>query len=128
MAGVSKGAVGEVAAARFLREKGYTILSSNYRCRQGEIDIIATIDGYIVFVEVKTRRQDALYSPREAVTVAKQRRLIQTSAIYLSKYPSPLQPRFDVIEVVTSVASAYKIVEINHILGAYEAGDLGRAF
>jgi len=128
MAGVSKGAIGEVAAARFLREKGYAILSSNYRCRQGEIDIIATMDGYIVFAEVKTRQQNAMYSPREAVTGAKQRRLIQTASIYLSKYPSSLQPRFDVIEVVTSSASAYKVVEINHILGAYETGDLSRAF
>ena len=128
MASVSRGAVGEVAAARFLREKGYRILSSNYRCRQGEVDIIAAIAQYIVFVEVKTRGQNAMYSPREAVTLAKQRRLIQTALIYLSKYPTDLQPRFDVVEVVTAVESAYKIVEINHIMGAYEAGDLSRAF
>ena len=128
MAGVSKGAIGEVAAARFLREKGYTVVSSIYRCRQGEIDIIATQGEYIVFVEVKTRRQDAMYRPREAVTIAKQRRLLQTASIYLGKYPSKLQPRFDVIEVVTANDSAFKIVEINHILGAYEAGDLSRAF
>ena len=128
MAGVSKGAVGEVAAARFLREKGFRILSSNYRCRQGEVDIIAAIGQYIVFVEVKTRGQNAMYSPREAVTLAKQRRLIQTALIYLSKYPTDLQPRFDVVEVVTAAESAYKIVEINHIMGAYEAGDLSRAF
>lgn len=128
MASVSRGAVGEVAAARFLREKGYRILSSNYRCRQGEVDIIAAIGQYIVFVEVKTRGQNAMYSPREAVTLAKQRRLIQTALIYLSKYPTDLQPRFDVVEVVTAVESAYKIVEINHIMGAYEAGDLSRAF
>lgn len=128
MAGVSKGAIGEVAAARFLRDKGYTILSSNYRCRQGEIDIIASHDNYIIFAEVKTRRQNSLFSPREAVTVAKQHRLIQTASIYLSKYPCDLQPRFDVVEVVTAPESAYKIVEINHILGAYETGDLSGAF
>ena len=69
MAGVSKGAVGEVLAARFLRDKGYQILSSNYRCRQGEIDIIAVKDIYIVFAEVKTRRQDAgRFSTRAATT------------------------------------------------------------
>ena len=128
MAGVSKGAVGEVLAARFLRKKGYTIVSSNYRCRQGEIDIIASCKGYIVFVEVKTRRQDARYLPREAVTVAKQRRLIQTAAIYLGHYPTDLQPRFDVIEVVTDTATGMKAVEINHIMGAYETGDLSGAF
>ena len=114
-------------AARFLREKGYTILSSNYRCRQGEIDIIAAYDGYIVFTEVKTRRQDSMYTPREAVTVSKQRRLIQTAAIYLCNYPSALQPRFDVVEVVTD-STSLRVVEINHIIGAYETGDLSGAF
>ena len=128
MAGVSKGAVGEVLAARFLRDKGYQILSSNYRCRQGEIDIIAVKGIYIVFAEVKTRRQDARYLPREAVTVAKQRRLIQTASIYLGHYPTDLQPRFDVIEVVTDTATGMKAVEINHITGAYETGDLSGAF
>lgn len=128
MAGVSKGAIGEITAARFLREKGYTIVCSNYRSRLGEIDIVATKDNYIVFAEVKTRRQDALYAPREAVTDAKQRRLIQTASIYMSKYPTTLQPRFDVVEVVTESTSDFKLVEINHILGAYEAGDLSKAF
>ncbi|MBQ8683275.1 MAG: YraN family protein [Clostridia bacterium] len=128
MAGVSKGAAGEVLAARFLRDKGYTILASNYRCRQGEIDIIATDRRYIVFVEVKTRRSDSLFAPREAVTQAKQRRLLQTAAIYLAHHETTLQPRFDVVEVVTAGDASMKIEEINHILGAYEAGDLGAAF
>lgn len=55
-------------AARFLRDKGYEITHANYRCRFGEIDIIARDGPYIVFVEVKTRRADALYAPAEAVT------------------------------------------------------------
>ncbi len=128
MAGVSRGAAGEVLAARFLRDKGYKLLSSNFRCRQGEIDIIATKDGYIVFAEVKTRQQDALYAPREAVTIAKQRRLIQTAGVYLSRFPTDLQPRFDVIEVLTESADSLKVVEINHIAGAYETGSLSGAF
>lgn len=128
MPNISKGAIGEVVAARFLRDKGYTIVSSNYRCRQGEIDIIATDKAYIVFIEVKTRRYNSMYSPREAVTLQKQRRLIQTALIYLSKYTTDLQPRFDVIEVVTAPDSDYKVMEVNHIIGAYEAGDLSRAF
>ena len=61
LAGVSKGAAGEVLAARFLRSKGYTILVSNYRTRFGEIDIIAVDAQYIAFVEVKTRSEDAYY-------------------------------------------------------------------
>ncbi len=128
MAGVSKGAVGEVLAARFLREKGYTLLASNYRCRQGEIDIIAADKTYIAFVEVKTRRSDALYAPREAVTTAKQRRLIATAMLYLRANPVDKQPRFDVIEVVTAAHDPMQVEEINHIMGAFEAGDLHAAF
>lgn len=128
MAGVSKGAMGEIMAARFLRDKGYAIVSSNYRCCQGEVDIVATQGQYIVFVEVKTRQQGALYSPREAVTAAKQRRLIQTASIYLSKYPTALQPRFDVVEIVTDTVNPMKALEVNHIIGAYESGDLSGAF
>lgn len=128
MAGVSKGAMGEILAARFLREKGYTICSSNFRCRFGEVDIIAADKRYVVFVEVKTRREDARYLPREAVTASKQRKLLQTASLYLSRFPTKLQPRFDVIEVVTSSDDTMKIVEINHIIGAYEAGDLSAAF
>ena len=128
MAGVSKGAMGEILAARFLRGKGYAIQSSNYRCRLGEIDIIATDRRYVVFVEVKTRKEDSRYLPREAVTITKQRKLLQTAAMYLSRFPTTLQPRFDVVEVVTAKDDPMKIIEINHIVGAYEAGDLSAAF
>ena len=128
MAGVSKGAMGEVLAARFLRSKGYGILSSNFRCRFGEIDIIVSDKRYLVFVEVKTRREDSRYLPREAVTITKQRKLLQTAAMYMSRFPTELQPRFDVVEVVTAADDSMRVVEINHIIGAYEAGDLSAAF
>ena len=127
MAAPSKGAAGEVLAARFLRDKGFEILASNFRCRHGEIDIIASDRAYIAFVEVKTRQSDSLYTPREAVTIQKQRRLISTAGFYLSRYPVSLQPRFDVIEVVTKPNQPMAVEEINHIIGAYEAGDLGAA-
>ncbi len=128
MAGVSKGAMGEILAARFLREKGYAIRSSNFRCRLGEIDIVACDKRFVVFVEVKTRREDSRYLPREAVTVSKQRKLLQTAALYMSRFPTDLQPRFDVVEVVTAADDTMRVVEINHIIGAYEAGDLSAAF
>lgn len=128
MAGVSRGAAGEILAARLLREKGYDILSANFRCRQGEIDIIAAKDNYIVFAEVKTRSADAIYSAREAVTGQKQRRLLQTAALYLSRFPDSRQPRFDVIEVITEHEGTMAVREINHIMGAFEAGDLSGAF
>lgn len=128
MAAVSKGAAGEVLAARFLREKGYTILAANYRTRLGEIDIIARGGPYIAFVEVKARSETAIYAPREAVTPAKQRRLLKTAALYLRQHPTDLQPRFDVIEIVTAEGKPMQVVELDHLQGAYEAGDLGVAF
>ncbi len=120
MAGVSKGAAGEVLAARFLREKGYQIIGANYRTRQGEIDIIACDKTYILFVEVKTREEDARFMPREAVTSEKQRRIVAASLRYLLERPTTLQPRFDVIEIITRKNRPMDVVEWDHIQGAYE--------
>ncbi len=119
MARVSKGAAGEVLAARYLRDHGYDILCANYRTRFGEVDIIAETDTYIVFVEVKARAQDALYTPREAVTAEKQRRIIKTALLFLAQNPTAKQPRFDVIEVVTVAGQPMKPVSIEHLENAY---------
>ena len=129
MAAVSKGAAGEVLAARFLRERGYDILTANYRTRLGEIDIIAADKQYIAFVEVKTRQPGALYAPREAVTVSKQNKIIQTAALYLKGHPDEKrQPRFDVVEVVTTAGDPLAAAEIHHLQNAFETGDLHAAF
>lgn len=128
MAEVSRGAAGEVMAARFLRDKGYAITASNFRTRFGEIDIIAQDRKYIVFVEVKARSEDAVYAPREAVTQAKQRRILATASSYLQYRPTTLQPRFDVVEVITKKQDPLTVVEINHLIGAYEAEGLHAAF
>lgn len=119
MASLSKGAAGEVLAARFLRDKGYELLAANYRCRLGEIDIIATDGAYIIFVEVKTRQANALYTPREAVTQAKQQRIRATAMLYLQRYPSKLTPRFDVIEVTAQADHPMIAQEIQHLQNAY---------
>ena len=128
MAGVSKGAAGEVLAARFLREKGYEIWAGNYSCRFGEIDIIAAKGPYLAFVEVKTRSEDGLYAPAEAVTPAKQKRIFKTALLFLQQYAVSLQPRFDVIEITTRKGRPMEAVEIDHIQGAFEAEDLHAAF
>jgi len=119
---------GEVLAARFLRSKGYTILSSNYHSRFGEIDIIAVDGRYIVFVEVKARSEGSMILPREAVTADKQHKILRTAAVYLRAYPSNLQPRFDVVEVWVSDADPMIPLQIDHLISAYEAGDLHEAF
>ena len=123
------GAAGEMLSARYLREQGYTIVAANFRCRLGEIDIIAANRQYIAFVEVKTRQPGALYAPREAVTVSKQNKIIQTAALYLKGHPDEKrQPRFDVVEVVTTAGDPLAAAEIHHLQNAFETGDLHAAF
>ncbi|MGN0173655.1 MAG: YraN family protein [Acutalibacteraceae bacterium] len=114
------GVNGETLAAKFLVKKGYEIAALNYRCRQGEIDIIADDDEYILFVEVKSRNENALYLPREAVDEAKQKKIILTALQYLAATGIELQPRFDVLEVYSDSKNPNK-AKINHIKNAFSA-------
>ena len=78
---------GEAEVARYLRKKGYTLLSSQWRCRFGELDLVAKDRrGTICFVEVKLRSQNSIASPREFVDSHKQQRLRTAAALYLSRY------------------------------------------
>lgn len=84
-----------------MRKKGYQILEQNFRCRQGEIDIIAEDQGCLVFVEVKYRRDDSCGHPAEAVDRRKQQKLYHTARYYLYRkgYGEDMACRFDVIAV-----------------------------
>ena len=93
------GRLGEELTAYYLERSGYRILRRNYRIKGGEIDIIAANDKFIAFVEVKTRAEDAWESGIQAVTKRKQRLIIRAAQEYITKYPSELQPRFDIAEV-----------------------------
>lgn len=90
---------GEQLVAEDLRKKGWRIVEVNYRCRHGEVDIIAANRAFLAFVEVKLRRSDRFGQPREFVTGEKQRKLRATAGLYLTEHPTKLQPRFDVAEV-----------------------------
>ena len=91
---------GEAQAAEWLRKRGYMILAAGYRCRFGEIDLIAKDRHYICFVEVKLRKNAAFAPGRTAVNQGKQRRIRLTAEYYLLEHPEhTLQPRFDVVEV-----------------------------
>ena len=94
------GSWGESVAAEYLRKKHYKLIATNYRCRYGEIDLIAEEDGNILFVEVKTRSADAVAAPSASVSDAKQLRLLRAASQWLEEHPSSLQPRFDVAEVI----------------------------
>ena len=93
------GAFGEEEAVRCLRRKGYRIVQRNYRCRFGEIDIIARKRNILAFVEVKLRKDRRFAEAREFVTRQKQQRILASAQLYLAAHPEDLQPRFDVIEV-----------------------------
>ncbi|MEG0979012.1 MAG: YraN family protein [Oscillospiraceae bacterium] len=114
----ARGKIGERLAARDLRDNGYEIIGANFYTRFGEIDIIATKGKYIAFVEVKTRAENGLGTPREAVGFSKQEKLRNTALIYLSKNETKLQPRFDVIEIILDNNDVQK--SINHIENAFE--------
>lgn len=93
------GAWGEEIAAKYLRKKRCDIVAMNYNCRFGEIDIIAENREYLLFVEVKLRKDDSHGEAREFVTARKQQRLRTAAMLYLSQNPTEKQPRFDVIEI-----------------------------
>ena len=89
-------------------------------CRRGEVDIIAERKGYIVFVEVKLRKDAVHGEAREFVTPAKQKRVILAAEYWLMEHPTELQPRFDVIEVYAPEGLKTKKPEIHHIEDAYQ--------
>lgn len=103
----------ETLAAEYLEQKGYVILEKNYRCRAGEIDIIASKDGFIVFSEVKYRKSPEFGMPQEAVGYKKQKTIAFVANYYLMdrKLSSQQAVRFDVIAILGN--------EITHIENAF---------
>lgn len=93
------GTWGEVQAAGYLKAQGYKITGMSYRTRFGEIDLIAENREFIVFIEVKLRKNANFAKAKEYVDRKKIQRIIATAAIWLSENETKKQPRFDVIEV-----------------------------
>lgn len=113
---LSRGRRGEELAASFLKKKGYRILEKNYRTKMGEIDIICKDGRTLVFVEVKTRRNDAFGSPGDSVGYGKQKKISRTAELYLARLKDEASARFDVVEVMVDGAKP----EINHIVDAFD--------
>lgn len=91
----------EELAVQYLQKKGYRILKRNYRCRFGEIDVIARQGEYLVFIEVKYRGSRAYGTPEEAVDSRKQRRISRAALSFYAGngYEQKIPCRFDVIGV-----------------------------
>lgn len=106
---------GEELATKFLAGKGYTILCNNWYYGKGEIDIVATRDDKMIFVEVKTRESNVFGEPEASVTRRKQRQIIKTADAYIQTKDINLESRFDVISIILN----NKKHEIHHIEDAF---------
>ncbi|MBO5987432.1 MAG: YraN family protein [Lachnospiraceae bacterium] len=95
------GADKEEAAARYLTQHGARVLAKNYRCRQGEIDLVAQDGEYLVFCEVKFRKDHAMGTPGEAVGYQKQKKICRVAAVYRTYHGISLGTaiRYDVIAI-----------------------------
>ena len=100
----------EERAALYLEGMGYRILERNFRCRLGEIDLVARHKGYLVFVEVKYRRSERYGAPAEAVGYQKQRTISKVAQYYLMRrgLGSRMPVRFDVVSVLGEDIEVYE--------------------
>lgn len=115
------GKSGEQLAAKYLKKNGYKILIQNYRCKFGEIDIIAKGSGVLVFIEVKTRSGTTHGSPAAAVNARKQRQISRAAQYYLAEHSLFDSPaRFDVISILYDGSS---LSSIDHINDAFDLCD-----
>ena len=106
---------GEDFASSFLAEKGYKIVSRNWKLGANEIDIIAENKEFIVFIEVKTRSENFLEHPYTAVTSSKQKTIIRLADNYIRKYNIDKESRFDIIALIKNNDK----FEIEHIENAF---------
>ncbi|MCR4723798.1 MAG: YraN family protein [Clostridia bacterium] len=98
-----RGKDGEDLACRYLEKKGYRILERNFRCRMGEIDVIACDGEYICFIEIKARTRTDYGMPRDAVDRRKQQKLLRCTQLYLKLHPGlarQYSPRMDIVEIL----------------------------
>jgi putative endonuclease len=112
------GEAGESLACEFLRRLGYEIVARNFRCRSGEVDVVAKHGKTTVFVEVKDRSSASHGEGHEAVTFGKRRRIIRAAQLYAASrglFDSPL--RFDVISIDRSQNGP---AQVRHDLGAFD--------
>ena len=110
---------GEDLSAAFLEEKGCRIVDRNWKCRFGELDLVAEGGGFLCFVEVKLRRSNRFGTGAEQVDRRKREKLRTAAELYLQTHPAVLQPRFDVIEVLAPNGLGTKNPKIRHIEGAF---------
>jgi len=119
MTRLSLGAWGEAVAREHLASHGFIIHASNWRCSEGEVDLVAETDGTLVFVEVKTRRSRTYGTPEEAVGGRKARRLLLTATAYLEAHQlADVDWRIDVIAI--TAGRGPRLLNLEHYADAVE--------
>ncbi len=109
---------GEELAARFLEDNGYTVLGRNLHSAHGEIDIVASKQGALIFVEVKTRSSHAFAYPEASVTLRKQAALLSAAEDYLQAHPESGDSwQFDVIAIERKPGGKPEIVHFENVIG-----------
>ena len=113
------GQLGETLAAEYLQNKHWHIKERNWRCRSGELDIIAEDGDTLVFVEVRTRRNTGMFgSPQESVNWRKQQQVRQTAVAYLYRIGMPNRTiRFDLVSVLLSTSEDF--ISLDHLEHAF---------
>ena len=110
---------GEDVALDFLVRNKYAPVAKGFRTRFGEIDLIVKSREFIVFVEVKLRKNADFAHGREYVTKSKQKKIKTTANLWLASRSLQLQPRFDVVEIYAPYGTDTKSPEILHIENAF---------
>ncbi len=108
------GGAGERLVASWLEARGLRVVARNWRCPYGEIDLIAEERGELVFVEVKTRRGDALGAPEEAITPRKRQHLIAAAQTYLAELGVEDEHPYRVDVVAVQLSPSGKLLDIRH--------------
>lgn len=107
------GILGEKLAQEHLKKLGYRLRQFNFRCAEGEIDIVAEQDDYLVFVEVRTKSGPAFGTPEESITASKKEKLIATAQTYLEAHEQQLSFwRIDVVAVELEPGGKLKRIEV----------------
>lgn len=109
------GKIGEEKAYRFLLKKKYKVRARNWQYKKSELDIVAEKNDKLIVIEVKTRSSEFFESPKEAVTLKKQRQIILGANAYIEEFNIDMECQFDVVSVVILDGK----VDIEHIQDAF---------
>lgn len=110
------GEIGEELARHHLEAKGYRVVTANYRCRWGEVDLIARDGLEWVFVEVRTRRSDAYGGPEESLTRSKARHLVLAAQDFLSRHEEAgADPEWRIDLVAIRLGGGRRVLSIQHL-------------